>query len=593
MKKSARIIGQIPHGVKSDPKAVKGILLEPGTCAAASLGKAKAIGDRGGTARSPHSSPRAGKPPTRRRGTVGTECKQEGDGKPSASVNTGVILDMQSKLYRWSRSDRNKVFSDLFNLVCDRRTLKLAWKYLCRNQGSRTPGIDGVTRQKIEERRGGATEFLERLREDLRSGRYVPQPVRQKLIPKPGKPGQFRPLGIPTLRDRLVQMALKIILEPIFEADFFPASYGFRRGRSTLDALARIQRHMTPNWKGRGYVTAVIEGDIKACFDNVDHHRLMERVRSRIGDPKVLRLIRAFLRAGIMAEGQVRHPVAGTPQGGIISPLLANIYLMAIDERYGRWTGRPGEPTDRARNARSNDRRRGGGRPTFYAVRYADDFVVLVNGTLDDAERERKALASFLREELHMELSMEKTLVTDPRKGFQFLGYRVVVESSKRTRLPVGKLRIPKPKLQMLRDRLRSMTTMSTIGQDLDALLKRLNPIIAGWRNYYRYATGATKDFAQLDWWLWHRLRRWFVKKHPKATAHEIRRRYARRDRPNSWTWGTDQGTLRRFSEGGQARYICRAKISNGWNDELDGTSFYPEVARPISGFTWLGDKLR
>jgi len=160
MKKSARIIGQIPHGVKSDPKAVKGILLEPGTCAAASLGKAKAIGDRGGTARSPHSSPRAGKPPTRRRGTVGTECKQEGDGKPSASVNTGVILDMQSKLYRWSRSDRNKVFSDLFNLVCDRRTLKLAWKYLCRNQGSRTPGIDGVTRQKIEERRGGATEFL-------------------------------------------------------------------------------------------------------------------------------------------------------------------------------------------------------------------------------------------------------------------------------------------------------------------------------------------------------------------------------------------------------------------------------------------------
>ena len=590
-RKSARLVGQTPHGVKSDPKAVKGILLEPGTRAAASLGKAKAIGERDGTVRSPHSSPRAGKPPTRRRGTVDTECRQEGDGKPSVSVNTGVILDMQRKLYRWSRSDRDKVFTDLFNLVCDCRTLELAWKCLSQNQGSRTPGIDGVTRRKIEERQGGAIDFLERLRDDLRSGRYIPQPVRQKLIPKPGKPGQFRPLGIPTLRDRLVQMALKIILEPIFEADFFPNSYGFRRGRSTLDALVRIQKHMVPSQKGRCHVTAVIEGDIKACFDNVDHHHLMERVRNRIGDPKVLRLIRAFLQAGIMAESQVRHPVAGTPQGGIISPLLANIYLTAIDERYGRWTGRPGEPMTRARDARGNDRRNG--KPTFYAVRYADDFVILVNGTFEDAEREREALASVLRKELHMELSMEKTLITDPRKGFQFLGYRVAVEPSKRSRLPVGKLRIPKPKLQMLRDRLRSMTTTSTIGQDLGALLKKLNPIITGWRNYYRYATGATKDFARLDWWLWHRLRRWFVKKHPKATAHEIRRRYARRDSPTSWTWGSDQGTLRRFRDGGQARHVCRNKISNGWNNELDGTSFYPKVARPIAGFTWLGEKLR
>lgn len=590
-KKSAKVVDQIPHGVKSDPKAVKGILLEPGTRAAASLGKAKAIGERDGTVRSPHSSPRAGKPPTRRRGTVDTECKQEGDGEPSASVNTGAILDMQRKLYCWSRSDRDKVFSDLFNLVCDSRTLALAWKYLSQNQGSRTPGVDGVTRRKIEEQPGGTTKFLDRLREDLRSGRYSPQPVRQKLIPKPGKPGKFRPLGIPTLRDRLVQMALKIILEPIFEADFHPNSYGFRRGRSTLDALSVIRRQMKPTRQGRCYITAIIEGDIKACFDNVDHHRLMDRVRKRIGDTKVLRLIHAFLKAGIMAEGQVRHPVAGTPQGGIISPLLANIYLTVIDERYGRWTGRPGEPVNLAKVRRANDRKRG--KPTFYMVRYADDFVILVAGALDDAEREKEGLASYLQEKLRMELSLEKTLITDPRKGIQFLGYRCVVEPSKRTGLPVGKMRIPKPKLQLLRDRLRSMTTMSTIGQDLDNLLKRLNPIITGWRNYYRYATGATKDFAQLDWWLWHRLRRWFVKKHPKATAHEIRQRYARRYSPTAWGWGTEQGMLRRFSEGGQARYICRGtKISNGWNDELDGTSFYPEVARPISGFTWLGEKL-
>ncbi len=293
-----------------------------------------------------------------------------------------------------------------------------------------------------------------------------------------------------------------------------------------------------------------------------------------------------------MAEGEVRHPVAGTPQGGIVSPLLANVYLSAIDERYGRWTPSPGEPTGLAASRRSRDRKRG--KPTFYMVRYADDFVVLVAGTKDDAEREKEGLASFLQKELRMELSMEKTLITDPRKGFQFLGYRVILSPSLRTGQLVGKARIPKPKLQLLRDRLKSMTSMSTSGQDLDTLLGKLNPIIAGWRNYYRYVTGASKDFAQLDWWLWHRLQRWLRKKHPHSSAQGIRRRYARRDGPSRWIWGTEKTVLRRFTSGGTARYIWRGiKISNGWNDKLDGVSFYPEVAKPISGFTWLGVMLQ
>jgi group II intron reverse transcriptase/maturase len=385
-------------------------------------------------------------------------------------------------------------------------------------------------------------------------------------------------------------MALKLILEPIFEADFYPTSYGFRRGRSTLDALAMLQRHLNPTKAGPSRFSWVIEGDIKGCFDNVDHHALMNRVRRRIGDNRILCLLRAFLKAGVMEEGATRHPVAGTPQGGIISPLLANVYLTAIDERYGRWTGTPGEPATRSCDRRDHDRKRG--KPCFYAVRYADDFIVLVVGDRSTAEGEKDALAKFLKQELHMELSQEKTLITDPRAGFEFLGYRVVTEPSLRKGSPVSKLRIPKTKLQLLRNRIRAMTDSSTSGQSLDDLLRRLNPIIAGWRNYYRYATGAWKDFGKLDWWLLHRIRRWLGKKYPKTTQHRIRRAFAKRERGTRWTWGGETQMLGRFG-GPTAKYHCRGtKISNGWNDETDSVTFHPKGAGPSSGHTWTGELL-
>ncbi len=289
----------------------------------------------------------------------------------SDAVNTAFVLDMQRKLYRWSGNDPDKVFADLFNLVCDRRTLNHAWQRLARNRGSQTPGTDGVTRAKAEKRPDGVAGFLEDIRNALRNGTYCPQPVRQRLIPKPGKSGKMRPLGIPTLADRLVQMAVKLILEPIFEAEFYPTSYGFRKGRSTHDALAKIQKSLHPTSKGPSPYRYVIEGDIKGCFDAIDHHVMMERVRRRISDRKILALILSFLKAGVMIEGTVRHPVTGSPQGGIISPLLSNIYLTALDERYGRWSLRPGERPQNAADRRFYDRRRG--RPVFFMVRYADD----------------------------------------------------------------------------------------------------------------------------------------------------------------------------------------------------------------------------
>jgi len=285
-------LGQIPHGVKSGSTMDKGKGPEPGNPATASFGMTEATGDRDGGGQSLRSSRRAGKPSTRRREAVKTASRQGEGGDPNP-VNTGTIPDMQRKLYRWSRNNPHQVFSDLFNLVCAEENLWMAWRQLVQNTGSRTPGIDGIHRRKIEERPGGPAAFLQEIREALRSGTYTPQPVRQRLIPKPGKPGKFRPLGIPTLQDRLVQMALKNILEPIFEPDFYPTSYGFRRGRSTLDALAMIRRQLDPTKMGTSRISWIIEGDIKGCFDNIDHHLLMERVRRRIGDKKVLRLILA------------------------------------------------------------------------------------------------------------------------------------------------------------------------------------------------------------------------------------------------------------------------------------------------------------
>jgi RNA-directed DNA polymerase len=502
-------------------------------------------------------------------------------------VNTEFILDMQRKLYSWSRKNPDRVFSDLFNLVCDRRSIHLAWDLLCRNKGSQTPGTDGLTRRKVEERQDGVEGFLMEVETALRSGQYRPQPVRQRLIPKPGKPGKFRPLGIPTLTDRLVQMALKNVLEPIFESDFYPNSYGFRKGRSTLDALAIIKRQLEANKSGQSKFDYVIEGDIKGCFDNIDHHLLMERIRKRIGDNKVLRLILSFLKAGIMAEGAIRHPIAGTPQGGIISPLLSNIILTDIDARYGRWTPKPGEKAARAERRRYWDRQKG--LPTFYAVRYADDFVILISGTYEDAINEKLRLATFLKEDLHLELSEEKTLVTKAEDGFEFLGYRVIKEPNRHGRMS-GNLRIPPGKLKMIRHRIKQMTTRTSVGRPLEDILKEINPIITGWRNYYRYATGASENFYALDQWLWERIRLWMLKKHPKKKGREVSSLYARRVNNSRGTWGDGRTILRSFAQGGTKRYLCRGtRISNGWNNQIDGLRYYKEAARSNGSYSWTG----
>ena len=301
-----------------------------------------------------------------------------------------------------------------------------------------------------------------------------------------------------------------------------------------------LQQRLHPTRHGPSRTRHAIEGDIKGCFDAIDHHVLMERVRKRIKDRKVLRLILAFLKADIMIEGALRHPVTGTPQGGIISPLLANVCLTAIDQRYGRWSPRPGEEAHRATDRRKYDRKLD--RPTFYAVRYADDFVVFVEGTVEQAEAERGALAEFLQRELRMELSMEKTRITDVGEGFDFLGYRVTQEPALHTGKRVGKLFIPKSKLKQLRHTIKVKVRGTPTGRPLADLIDSLNPIITGWRNYYRYAGKAWREFAKLDWWVDRRIAHWVRRKHNGATWKALLRQYRR-----TQTRGTE--TLERWNQ--------------------------------------------
>jgi RNA-directed DNA polymerase len=268
------------------------------------------------------------------------------------------VLRIQTKLHQWATGDPHRRFDDLFNLVADPAFLVVAWDRVRGNRGSRSAGVDGVAPRSIV---FGKEAFLVELREDLKARRFAPLPVREKLIPK--KSGKLRRLGIPTARDRTVQAALKLVLEPIFEADFKPCSYGFRPRRRAQDAIEEIFFY------GTHFYEWVLEGDIKSCFDEIDHTALMGRVRRRIGDKRVLALVKAFLKAGILGEDQVaRDTTTGTPQGGILSPLLANIALSVLDEHFmGQWEAWGGQ------GGRAKRRRQG--LANYRLVRYADDFV--------------------------------------------------------------------------------------------------------------------------------------------------------------------------------------------------------------------------
>ena len=426
---------------------------------------------------------------------------------PSLAEAEARVLGIQTKLHRWASDDPDRRFADLFNLACDPAVLLVAWHRVKGNQGARTAGVDGQTARTIRAGRGEAA-FLADPRADLKARRFAPLPVRERLIPKSG--GKLRRLGIPTIRDRVVQAALKLVLEPLWEADFWPCSYGFRPNRRAQDAIAEIHLLASNSYEW------VVDADITACFDAIDHAALMDRVRRRVGDNRVLALVKAFLKAGVLTvEGTDRETLTGTPQGGILSPLLANLALSVLDEHFEQAWQAMGSPAAR-------QWRRHKGQATYRLVRYADDFVILVSGTRAQAEALRDEAATVLGP-MGLRLSAEKTRIAHLDEGFDFLGFRIQRQRKRGTPGQRAIYTYPAKKaVAALKAQVRAMTR-TAYDQPLAVLLHRLNRLLRGWASYFRHGVSKA-TFDSVGQFTWNRVVRWLHRKHQHANWTWLRR---------------------------------------------------------------------
>jgi len=396
------------------------------------------------------------------------------EGMPARANNpTDQVRQLQRRLYVSAKLSRTRRFHALYDRICRGDVLAEAWRRVKANRGA--AGIDGETLSMIEQ--GGEREFLEDVQHRLRTGEYLPQPVRRQYIPKPD--GTKRPLGIPTVRDRVVQAATKLVIEPIFEADFKESSYGFRPRKNATGALETIRLN-----GGRSY-RYVVDGDIKSYFDNISHAKLLKLVEQRISDRRVLKLLRQWLKAGVMEEGAVRGTDLGSPQGGVISPLLANIYLDALD---GIWERRC--------------------RHLGILVRYADDFVVLCRSRADAEEALRRV--RVILDRLSLTLHPDKTRIVElglGKQGFVFLGcyLRVVLSHFKRReylfRWPAVRA------MNRIRARIRALTDRRRWAgmRDIRDVIRVINPVLRGWGNYFCTGNASTK-FQQVDRFVHQRL---------------------------------------------------------------------------------------
>ena len=408
------------------------------------------------------------------------------------------IARKQGELSRLA--EEKSVICNLFPLVCDEEWMMQALWDVLHNEGAITAGVDGkVKADYLDVQTNTLTqEAVDSVKEtclELREGNYHPKPVLRTYIPKPN--GKQRPIGIPTIRDRMVQEAIRMVLEPIYESTFLNCSYGFRPNRCTIDAITMCRRFIQPTTK----YYWVIEGDIKGCFDNIDHYILLKLIRKRISDRKLVSTIRRFLKAGYQEDGRIYKPDKGTPQGGVMSPLLANIYLHELDVWW-----KNDHADEKKREAR---RKQGSG--NFILARYADDFIMLGNGRKRDMEEMKERLSEFLRDELKLELSREKTLITHAKDGFDFLGFNIRLYENRS-----GVIILPtKDNIQRVKNTIGRMLSRRSHEYAVTDMICALHLVVRGWANYYRFVN-SFKTFQELDRYLQGKFLKWYRGKYRK-----------------------------------------------------------------------------
>lgn len=392
---------------------------------------------------------------------------------------------LQRNLYLAAKKDKQRRFHALYDRIFRLDILWRAWKEVRENKGS--AGIDGITFEMIEEY--GVEEYLLDIQEDLKNKKYRPKPVKRVYIPKPD--GKQRPLGIPTIRDRIVQQACKIVIEPIFEANFLDSSYGFRPKRDAKQAIEKVKKELYKNWY-------VVDADIQGYFDNINHEILLGLLNHRISDRRVIKLCRQWLQAGVIENGKYYPTEKGSPQGGVISPLLANIYLHVLDSYW------------------ENHKELG------VIVRYADDAVIVCR-TRKDAELAFEHLKRIMTK-LKLTLNPQKTKIVDMNKeSFDFLGFRYQKFGKTKCGRKLPYMMPSKKAMKKVKDAIRVITCRKSAYEGLEQKVEKLNPLIRGWRNYFQHGN-STRRFKQLDEYVWMRLWRrvYYRRKQKKYREHVL-----------------------------------------------------------------------